>query len=135
MKKIDNDHENWLVDGIAKYNVVKNNETALMEYIEAFKQEPTVFQWYGSSTDAQYGATITFFKYLEETYGEDAIYRSLYHLGSGMVSNHRCDTVENCAVLRGVYDASGMDMDRKRFSLDFETLVNEWVDYVNRTIM
>jgi hypothetical protein len=135
MKKIDNDHENWLVDGIAKYNVVKNNETALMNYIEAFKQEPTVFQWYGSSTDAQYGATITFFKYLEETYGEDAIYRSLYHLGSGMVSNHRCDTVENCAVLRGVYDASGMDMDRKRFSLDFEALVNEWVDYVNRTIM
>lgn len=126
MKKIENDGENWLVDGLAKYIVTKNNETSAAKYIDAFMQEPVEFQWYGSATDAQYGSAITFFRYLEKAYGEDAIYRSLYHLGSGMVSNHRCDTVENCAVLRGIYDASGLDINNKRFDIDFSTIVREW---------
>ena len=47
-----------------------------------------------------------------------------------MVSNHRCDTLEDCAVLRAVYDVSGLDMKKKRNALDVEILVKDWGDYV-----
>jgi hypothetical protein len=47
-----------------------------------------------------------------------------------MVSNHRCDTLEDCAVLRAVYDVSGLDMKERRNTLDVGTLVQEWEDYV-----
>jgi hypothetical protein len=48
-----------------------------------------------------------------------------------MISNHRCGTLENCSVLRAVYDASGLDMDNKRYDLSFTTLVEEWEGHIN----
>ncbi len=119
------------MDGIANY--LASNMTGIeisKSQIEAFKEKPTSFVWYGSSTKAKYGATYTFFEYLHGKYGEHVIDRTLYYLGSGMISNTRCDTLEDCAVLRAVYDASGMDMRKKRYTLDVETLVNEWEEYV-----
>ena len=133
IKHLEDSDGNWLIDGIAKYAAVENtaventieNESDT-KYIQAFKEAD--LEWYALPTDAQYGVTISFFSYLEETYGEDVLHRSLYRLGS-MVSNHRCDTVENCAVLWGVYDANDWDIDVKRYDLDFNALVKEWLSY------
>ncbi len=47
-----------------------------------------------------------------------------------MVSNHRCDTVENCAVLRAVYDANGMSMDDPWHTLTVKDIVKGWEGYV-----
>lgn len=130
MKKIENDNGNWLVNGVAKYIAVKNNNEDVAKYIDAFEKQPTEFQWYGNPSDAKYGAVITFFKYLELRFGEQALHRSLYHLGSGMVSNHRCDTVENCATLWGVYDSIGWKLDNKRHTLNVSKLIEEWKSFV-----
>jgi len=130
INNLDSGDGNWLIDGMAKYSTVKNNETATLKYTNAFKEEPVDFQWYGIPTDVRYGATITFLRYLEETYGEDALYRSLYHLGSGMVNNDRCDTLENCAILGGIYDTSGLIESNKKYDLDFNTIVKEWASDV-----
>ncbi|MEM2759881.1 MAG: hypothetical protein QXN83_00450 [Nitrososphaerales archaeon] len=128
VRKIENDNGNWLIDGMAKYIALKNND--ITKYIDAFKEEPVDYQWYGPPTDVQYGAAITFFKYIEEEYGEKVLYRSLHRLGTGMVSNTRCDTVENCAVLWGVYDANGWDINKKRYTLDVASLTQGWLSYV-----
>jgi hypothetical protein len=130
MKKIENDNGNWLLHGIAKYMIVKNDETLANKYVDAFKQEFADFQWYGPPTNAEYGSAITFFKYIEQEYGEHVLDFTLHHLGSGMTSNTRCDTLEDCALLRGVYDASGMDVDEKRWSLDMKIIVDGWKRYV-----
>jgi hypothetical protein len=149
------DNENWLIDGIANYiaagyaanyqpyvhtasnNVTANNtahsiihQEMIHSQIESFMEKPTSFVWYGVGTAERYGATYTFFEYLHDKYGEGAIDWTLYYLGSGMISNTRCDTLEDCAVLRAVYDESGLDMRKKRYTLDIEALVNEWEDYV-----
>ncbi|MGH9922853.1 MAG: hypothetical protein ACRD38_08890, partial [Nitrososphaerales archaeon] len=127
------DGQNWLMDGIANY--VASNMTdgvTVKSQVDAFKQQPTSFVWYGTGSMEQYGATYTFFEYLHEKYGSDVIDKTLYYLGSGMTSNHRCDTLEDCAVLRAVYDVSGLDMDvkEKRNTPDVDILVKEWEDYV-----
>ncbi len=126
------DEQNWLMDGIANY--VTSNMTdgvTVKSQVDAFKQSPTSFVWYGTGGIEQYGATYTFFEYLQEKYGSNVIDKSLYFLGSGMISNHRCDTLEECAVLRAVYDVSGMDMnERQHHVIDVETLVSEWEDYI-----
>jgi hypothetical protein len=127
------DGQNWLMDGIANY-VASNmtDEAAVNGQSDAFKQNPTSFTWYGTGSVEQYGATFTFFEYLQEKYGSDVIDKTLYYLSSGMTSNHRCDTLEECAVLRGVYDVSGLDMDSKenRNTPDIDVLVKEWEDYI-----
>jgi len=51
-------------------------------------------------------------------------------LGSGMVSNHKCSAVEDCAVLLAVYDVSGLDIDNKRNALSFNDLIEEWEEYI-----
>ncbi|MFY3742001.1 MAG: hypothetical protein HMLIMOIP_002463 [Candidatus Nitrosomirales archaeon] len=126
------DGQNWLMDGIASYVAANmtDGKTAVNTQIEAFKENPTSLVWYGSGSEEQYGATYTFFEYLHERYGEDVIDKTLYYLGSGMTSNHRCDTLEECAMLRAVYDISGLDMKKSRNTLDVESLVSEWEDYV-----
>jgi hypothetical protein len=128
------DGQNWLMDGIANYvaSNMTDDKTAANAQIEAFKQNPISFAWYGTGSMEQYGATYTFFEYLQDKYGSDVIDRTLYYLGSGMISNHRCDTLEECAVLRGVYDVTGLDMDsrEKRNAPDIDMLVKEWEDYV-----
>ncbi len=124
------DHENWLLNGISSY-IAANMTGTMPKYIDAFTNSTaSSFQWYGYGSDAQYGATQTFFKYLENKYGSNVIDRTLYHLGTGMTSNHRCDTIENCAVLQAVYDASGLDINKKKYTLDVETLIKEWGAYV-----
>jgi len=125
------DGENWLIDGIANYIAANmTNEGIVKSQLESFKEKPMSFVWYGSGSPEEYGATYTFFEYLNEKYGENVIDKTLYYLGSGMISNHRCDTLEDCAVLRAVYDVSGLDMEKKRHALDFEILVKEWEDYI-----
>jgi len=47
------------------------------------------------------------------------------------VSNHRCDTLEDCAVLRAVYDVNGWQMNKSYHdTVDVKTLVSAWEDYV-----
>ncbi|MEM3084901.1 MAG: hypothetical protein QXP61_07415, partial [Nitrososphaerales archaeon] len=68
MKKIEYDNGNWLMDGMAKYisiNISMNtgdSTNSYDRYIDAFNEKPVSFQWYGTPTDAQLGAAITFFK-------------------------------------------------------------------------
>ncbi len=130
------DGENWLMDGIANY--IAANMTGehgmVKKELEAFKAKPTSFVWYGSGSLEQYGAAYTFFGYLQEKYGDKVIDRTLYYLGSGMVSNHRCDTLEDCAVLRAVYDVSGWSMNKSyAHTVDVKTVVSEWEDYVEHS--
>ena len=47
-----------------------------------------------------------------------------------MISNHRCDTFELCAVLKAVYDANGLSLDDKRQTLDVKMIINEWKKYI-----
>ncbi len=86
---------------------------------------------YGYGSDAKYGAAYTFLDYLTGKYGDNVIDKTLYYLGSGMVSNHRCDTVENCALLRAVYDLNGLNMEKSyAHTIDVKTLIKEWEGYV-----
>lgn len=131
MKKLIFDRENWLVDGISSYIASNMTDTGMKEmYMNSFTNSTTVFQWYGYGSDAQYGATFTFLEYLEGRYGSEVIDRTIHYLGTGMISNHKCDTVENCAILRAVYDANGWDMDKKRYTLSVKMLTDEWQEYV-----
>ncbi|MGH9878944.1 MAG: hypothetical protein ACRD5H_15045, partial [Nitrososphaerales archaeon] len=130
MKKLIFDQENWLLDGISSYVAAKITDAMAERYVEAFVDSRVSFQWYGYGSDAQYGATNTFFEFLDNKYGSDVIDNTLEYLGSGMVSNHKCSTVEDCAVLRAVYDASGLDIDNKRNTLSFNDLVREWEEYI-----
>ena len=133
MNKIMFDKENWLMDGITSYIAVSNSNTGISKkYLETFANETTTFQWYGYGSDAQYGAIHTFLNMLKSKYGDTVIDRVLKYLGSGMISNHRCSTLENCAVLRAVYDMNGLDLDDKRHSLNFDGIVKEWQDYINQ---
>ena len=131
-QKISMDKGNWLVDGISNYvtaSIVGENGM-IKKQLDAFAAEPASFEWYGASTASQQGASLTLFKFLAEKYGDAIIDKTLYNLGSTMVSNHRCDTVEQCALLKAVYDVSGMDINDKRHDLSFDTIVEEWKAYV-----
>jgi hypothetical protein len=120
------DKENWLMDGIAEYiaSEMSKSKSASAETIV-----PS-FVWFGNGSPEHYATTHTFFDYLTEKYGDGVINRILYHLGSGMISNHRCLALEDCAVLHAVYDANGLDMDNKRHSLNFQSVVQEWEEYI-----
>ncbi len=127
MKKIILDKENWLLDGITTYVAAEMTNTGMTEkYIAAFTNDPTGFQWYGYGSDAEYGAAYTFFKFLEDDYGNHVIDKILHYLGSGMISNHRCSTLENCAVLRAAYDTKDWRMNDGRYSLSFSDMEKAW---------
>ncbi len=130
-QKISADKGNWLVDGISTYvtasvagerGMIKNN-------LDAFIAEPASFEWYGPSTPSQYGASHMLFKFLAEKYGGSIIDRTLSQLGSTMVSNSKCDTIEQCAVLMAVYDANGWSINDKRYDMNFRTIIEEWWGY------
>jgi hypothetical protein len=136
MKQFTFTHENWLLDGMASY--IASDLMNDKRYLNAFaRDKDTYFQWYGYGSDAQYGATHEFFSFLENRYGEKVIDRILQHMGTGMVSNHKCDSVETCAVLSAVYDAAGMDMNKRKYTQNFVSLAEEWKAYVesNRHII
>ncbi len=131
-QKVSLDKGNWLVDGIANYvtSGVVGERGMIKEQLEAFVAEPTSFQWYGASTAAEHGASYSLFKFLGSKYGDGIIDSTLKNLGSTMVSNNRCDSIEQCALLRAVYDATGMNINDKRHDLNFAAIVEEWKTYV-----
>ena len=128
MKKFMFDQENWLIDGISGY--IAAGMTNTTQHVDAFTNSTTTFQWFGYGSDAQYGATFTFFEYLENQYGNEVIGEIVNQLGSGMIMNHRCDTLENCAVLQAVYDVNGMNIEDQRKPLSVEQLIGGWKEYV-----
>ena len=129
MKKFMFDQENWLIDGISGY-IAANMTGVMQKYVDAFTNGTTTFQWYGYGSDARYSATFTFFQYLENNYGNKVVEKMIHSLGTGMVKNHRCDTVENCAVLQGVFDLIGLDIEDERYPLSVERLVEGWEEYL-----
>ncbi len=126
--------ENWLLDGISSY--IATNITATSKYIDAFtttnnnNTNTVTFQWYGYGSLEQYGATHTFFEYLESKYGTEVIDKALHYQKTGRINDHRCDTTENCAVLQAVYDAIDLDIENERYTLDVKTLIKEWKEYL-----
>jgi hypothetical protein len=46
------------------------------------------------------------------------------------VSNSKCDTLEQCALLNAVYDANGWRINDKKHELDFATIIEEWREHV-----
>jgi len=131
-QKISLDRGNWLVDGISNYITAKiiGERGMINDQLDAFVAEPTSFEWYGRATPAQYGSSYTLFKFLTDRYGDGIIDKTLSYLGSTMVSNHRCDTFEQCALLMAVYDANGINMNDKKHDLSFDMVAQEWKDYV-----
>jgi hypothetical protein len=131
-QKLENDDGNWLVDGLANHitGKVVGERGMIKDELQAFIDEPSSLEWYGMPTQSQYGAAYSFFKYLNEKYGDTVIDKLLKYIGSSMISNHRCDTFEQCALLRAVYDANGMNINEKRHELSFAMIVEEWEQYV-----
>jgi hypothetical protein len=131
-QKVSLDKGNWLVDGVANYvtSGIVGERGIIKEQLEAFIAEPTSFQWYGASTAAEHGASYSLFKFLGSKYGDGIIDSTLKNLGSTMVINSRCDSIEQCALLRAVYDANGMNINDKRHDLNFAGIVEEWKTYV-----
>ncbi|GEM_PF-4024576 len=131
-QKITLDKGNWLVDGIANYATasIVGERRMIKEQLDAFIAEPTSFEWYGVSALSQHGASYTLFKYLADRYGDTIIDKILNNLGSTMVSNNRCETMEQCSLLKAVYDANGWNMNDKRRDLSFVTIAKEWKSYV-----
>jgi hypothetical protein len=131
-QKITLDKGNWLVDGISNYvtSSVVGERGIINEQMEAFAEEPISFEWYGATTPSKHGASYTLFKFLASKYGDSIIDKTLKNLGSTMVSNNKCDTVEQCALLRAVYEANGMDINNKRHELNFAAVVEEWKTYL-----
>ncbi len=129
-QKILFDDGNWLLDSISTYVVARTMEEQTMNMVNTVVAND-ILEWYGESSESKHIASYGFINFLEEKYGEEIIDKTLGYLGSGMISNHRCDTLENCSVLRAVYDTSGLDMDNKRYDLSFSTLVEEWEGHIN----
>jgi len=133
-QKLMQDKGNWVMDGIANYVTgrIVGEEGMIKNQLSAFTDKPVSFEWYGSPTLGQYGATYTLFSYLAEKYGDGIIDKTLTYMNSVQLSNHRCDTLEQCALLRAVYDANGMNINDKRHELNFAAIVNEWKDDVQQ---
>ncbi len=126
-EKIVFDKENWLLDGITSYVAMQMYGNGIeKKYLDAFTNEPTHFEWFGYGSDSQYGATYTFLQFVSSKYGDKVIDKTLYYLGSGMVSNHRCSTIEECALLRAVYDMNGLIMNEERYDLSFTDMERAW---------
>jgi hypothetical protein len=131
-QKVSLDKGNWLVDGISNYvtSGIVGERGIIKEQLEAFVAEPASFQWYGASTAAEHGASYSLFKFLASKYGDGIIDMTLKQLGSTMVSNNRCDSIEQCALLKAVYEANGMNINDKRHELNFAAIVEEWKTYL-----
>ncbi|MGH9877364.1 MAG: hypothetical protein ACRD5H_06980, partial [Nitrososphaerales archaeon] len=132
MQKISMDKGNWLVEGISDYvtasiagerGMIKNN-------LETFVAEPASLEYYGASTPSQHGASYAFFKFLADKYGDGIIDKILKNLGSTMINNNRCDTLEQCVLVKGVYDINGLNMNDKRHEISFDTILEDWNQYL-----
>jgi hypothetical protein len=134
-EKIAADRGNWLVDGIASYMTARivGERDLIKDQIDAFVTEPVSFEWYRVSVTSQHGASYTLFKFLSEKYGDKVIDGILNNLGSTTINSQQCSNFEQCAVLRAIYDISELKINDKRHDLSFDTVVNEWKDYVQET--
>ncbi len=132
-QKISFDKGNWLVDGMSNYVTasIVGERGMIKDQLDTFVKEPVSFEWYGSATDAQYGATYTLFEFLVEKYGTNVIDETLSNLGSTIMSNNECETLEQCALLKALYDAGALNTSKENHDLSFETIMQDWVDYVN----
>jgi hypothetical protein len=131
-QKISADKGNWLTDGISTYVTasIAGERGMIKEQLKAFNDAPALFEWYGTPTPSEQGASYMLFKFLADRYGDTIIDKILGNLGSTMISNNRCDTMEQCALLKAVYDVNGMDLNDKRHDLSFDTIIQEWKAYV-----
>ncbi len=131
-QKISFDKGNWLVDGMSNYVTasIVGEHGMIKDQLDIFVNEPVSFEWYGSATDAQYGATYTLFEFLVEKYGNSVIDKTLNNLGSTIVSSNECETFEQCALLKAVHDVDA-NTSKENHDLSFETIMQDWVDYVN----
>ncbi len=131
-QKISSDKGNWLVDGISDYVAasIAGEKGTIKNNLEAFVAEPTSFEYYGPSSLSQHGASFTLIKYLADKYGEGIIDKILNNLGSTMINNNRCDTLEQCVLVKGVYEISGLNMNDKRHDISFDTIMQEWEQYL-----
>jgi streptogramin lyase len=131
-QKISADKGNWLADGISTYVTasIAGERGMIKSNLDAFIAEPVSFEWYAEPTPSQSGASHTLFKLLAEKYGESIMDRTLTQLASTIVSNNKCDTIEQCALLMAVYGANGWSINDKKHELAFATIIEEWNNYV-----
>jgi len=131
-QKIAEDKGNWLVDGISNYVAARvvGEHGMIKNQLDSFIAQPKSFEWYGAATPSQYGATYTLFKFLVEKYGDAIIDKTLHNLSSSMVSNDRCDTIEQCALVKALYDAKGLNINDRRHDLSFVTIMEDWKEYL-----
>lgn len=131
-QKISMDKGNWLIEGISDYvtasivgerGMIKNN-------LEAFVAEPASFEYYGASSPSQHGASYAFIKFLADKYGDGIIDKILNNLGSTMINSNRCDTLEQCVLVKAVYDITGLNMNDKRHEISFDTIAQDWEQYL-----
>ena len=129
-EKIMFDKGNWALQGMIYYAVgnMTGKQISKSE-LDAMSANPDL-EWYHSGSLGNYASTYTFFKFLEEKYGDRIIDRTVRYLHSVMTGDKRCDTLENCAVLRAVYDEIGLDMEDTENRLSFDDIVEEWRDYL-----
>jgi hypothetical protein len=129
-EKIMFDKGNWAVQGIIHYVVGNMTGKQISKpEIDTIPTNPGL-EWYSSGTLGEYVSTYTFFKFLEEKYGTKIIDRTVAYLHSVMTGDKRCDTLENCAVLRAIYDELGLDITNTENRLTFDNIVEEWQDYM-----
>jgi hypothetical protein len=134
-QKISMDKGNWLVDGLTDYVTasIVGERGMIKGRLDAFIVEQPSFEWYGAArTPSEYGSTYTLFKFLVDEYGEGIIDKTLSNMESAMVSNHRCDTYEQCVLLKAVYDVQGLNMNDKKHDLSFDSIMKEWKAYLQQ---
>jgi len=70
------------------------------------------------------------FQYCQKEDGSGVIYGTIEYMGSSMISNYKCDNLEQCALVRAIHDAESLDIDNREYKsknrLKFSTLVEEW---------
>ncbi|MFY3741009.1 MAG: subtilisin family serine protease [Candidatus Nitrosomirales archaeon] len=131
-QKISLDRGNWLVDGISNYVTAKmvGERGMIKDQLNAFVAEPASFEWYGVATDAQYGSSYALFKFLVERYGDAVIDKTLSYLDSTKISDHSCETFEQCTLMMAVYNVNVSNVNDSKHDLSFASIVQEWKDYV-----
>ena len=129
-EKILFDKGNWVMQGITNYIVANMTGKQISKpELDAMLANPDL-EWYNSGTLGNYASTYTFFKFLEEKYGDKIIDRTVKYLHSVVTGNIRCDTLESCSVLQSVYDEAGLDIEDVENKLNFDNIVQKWRDYM-----
>ncbi|MEM3117295.1 MAG: hypothetical protein QW136_02710, partial [Nitrososphaerales archaeon] len=131
-QKLTANEGNWLIEGLTDYitTTVVGERGMIKSQVDAFVSEPVSFEWYGAATEAQQGGSYTLFRFLTDKYGNDIIGRILHYMGSGMTDSQKCNTNEQCIVIRAVYDANGLNINDKRHTVSFSHILNQWNDHI-----